>query len=66
MKRKRPEPPAPVYVGDHTDRLSRIPSHRHDPDDDRPSREDRKPQGSQLFKLPDDLLPRFLKPKRFR
>ena len=65
MKRKRPEP-SPVHVGDHTDRLSRIPARRHDPDDDRPSREDRKPQTSQLFNLPDDLLPRFLKPKRFR
>jgi hypothetical protein len=63
MKRKRPEPPT-VYVGDHTDRLSRIPSHRHDPDEERPSREDRAPQGSQLFKLPD--VPRFLKPRRFR
>jgi hypothetical protein len=63
MKRKRSEPPT-VYVGDHTDRLSRIPSHRHDPDEERPSREDRAPQGSQLFKLPD--VPRFLKPRRFR
>jgi len=62
MKRRKPEPPT-VYVGDHTDRLSRIPSHRHDPDE-RPSREDRAPQGSQLFKLPD--LPRFLRPKRNR
>jgi hypothetical protein len=64
MKRKRPEPP-PVYVGDHTDRLSRLPAHRHDSDDDRPSREDLKPQGSQLFKLPVEL-PRFLKAKRER
>ena len=66
MKRKRHDPPPPVYVGDHSDRLSRIPAHRHDPDDERPSREDLAPQGSQLFKLPSDLLPRFLKPKRLR
>jgi hypothetical protein len=65
MKRKRTDPPT-VYVSDHTDRLSRIPAHRHDPDDDRPSREDKRPQGSRLFNLPDELLPRFLKPKRFR
>ena len=64
MNRKRDEPPT-VYVGDHTDRLSQIPGHRHDPDE-RPSREDLAPQGSQLFKIPSDLLPRFLKPKRSR
>lgn len=61
MERKGPEPT--VYVGDHTDRLSRIPHIRHD-HDERPSREDLAPQGSQLFKLPSDLLPRFLKPKK--
>jgi hypothetical protein len=65
MKRKRPQPPPPVYVGDHSDKLSRLPAHRHDDDDDRPSREDRAPQGSQLFKSPVDL-PRFLKRKRER
>jgi hypothetical protein len=63
MKRRMQKAPT-VYVGDHTDRLSRIPSRVHD-DDERPSREDLKPQGSQLFKLPIDL-PRFLRPKRFR
>jgi hypothetical protein len=63
MKRRTPEPPT-VQVGDHTDRLGRIPSHRHDPDDDRPSREDRAPQGPQFFKLPE--LPRFLRSKRDR
>jgi hypothetical protein len=61
MKRRKPEPPT-VYVGDHTDKLSHIPRHRHDEDDDRPSREDRAPQGSQLFKVPE--LPRFLRSKR--
>jgi hypothetical protein len=63
MRRRKTESPT-VYVGDHTDRLSRIPSHRHDPDDDRPTREDRAPQGSQLFRLPE--LPRFLRSKRNR
>ena len=58
--RRRPNPsrrPVP------SERLSGIRSHVHDEDDDRPSREDLKPQGSQVFK-PD--LPRFLKMKRER
>jgi hypothetical protein len=63
LRRRKPEPPT-VYVGDHLDRLSRIPPHRHDPDE-RPTREDRAPQGSQLFKPPVDL-PRVLKSKRER
>jgi hypothetical protein len=63
-RRPKPEPPT-AYVGDHTDRLSGIRSHRHDPDDDRPSREDLKPHGSQVFRLPVEL-PRFLKSKRER
>jgi hypothetical protein len=63
MKRHNPKPT--VAVGDHTSRLSGIPSHRHDADDERPSREDLKPQGAGYFKLPTDL-PRFLRPKRFR
>ena len=62
MKRRTKEPPT-VYVGDHTDRLGRIPSRTHD-DDERPSREDLKPQGSQLFKLPE--LPKFRRAKRDR
>ena len=60
-RHRKPEPTVPV--DDHTNRLSGIRSHFHDEDDDRPSREDLKPQGSQLFK-PD--LPRFLKKKRER
>jgi hypothetical protein len=64
MRRRRKTEPPTVYVGDHTDRLTRIPTVRHDPDE-RPSREDLQSQGSQLFKLPVEL-PRFLKPKRER
>ena len=63
LRRRKPKPT--VYVGDHTDRLSRIPGHRHDPDDERPSREDLAPQGSQFFKFPVEL-PRFMKMKRER
>ena len=59
MKRHEQEP-APAGAA----RLSGIRSHVHDDDDDRPSREDLKPQGSQLFKMPD--LPRFLRMKRER
>ena len=62
MKRRKDEPPT-VYVGDHTDRLGRIPSRIRD-EDERPSAEDLKPQGSQLFKVPE--LPRFLRAKRDR
>jgi len=63
MRRQRKAEPPTVYVGDHTDRLSGIRRHTHDPDE-RPSREDLKPQGSQLFKLPE--LPRFMRMKRER
>jgi len=63
MRGRKHEPPT-VHVGDHSDRLSGIRSHRHDADDDRPSREDRRPQGSQLFKLPE--LPSLLRAKRDR
>jgi hypothetical protein len=60
LRRRKTEPPT-VDV----DRLGGIRPHRHDPDDERPSREDRAPQGSQLFKPPVEL-PRFLKSKRER
>ena len=62
MKRRKKEPPT-AYVGDHIDRLGRIPSRLHD-EDERPSGEDLKPQGSQLFRVPE--LPRFLRAKRDR
>jgi hypothetical protein len=63
--RRRREPAAPtVYVGDHTDRLSRIPAHAHD-EDERPTREDLQPQVSQLFRIPVPL-PRFLRSRRGR
>jgi hypothetical protein len=61
MARRR-KPPPTVYVGDHTDKLSRIPAHVHDPDE-RQSREDRAPLESQLFRIPVPL-PRFLRPRR--
>ncbi len=37
--RRTEPPPPPVLVGDHVDKLSRLRSIRHDPDD-RPCRED--------------------------
>jgi hypothetical protein len=63
MKRRKHQEPPTVHVGDHTDRLTRI-GKRIEYEDERPSREDLQPQGSQLFKLPE--LPRFLRPKRDR
>ncbi len=65
MKRSKPTPPPAGYVGDHADRLSRIPGHRHDPDDDRPSREDRKSLTSTVFQIPVEV-PKWLRPKRER
>jgi hypothetical protein len=38
-QRKR-EPPPPVYVGSHDDRMTRIRPLHVDPDDDQPTRED--------------------------
>jgi hypothetical protein len=63
FRRRRPDAPT-VYVGDHTDKLSRIPSHPHDPDE-RPSREDRRPLTPEPFRIPVPL-PRFLHPRRER
>jgi hypothetical protein len=37
---RKAEPPPPVYVGSHEDRLTRIPPLHVDPDDDAPTRED--------------------------
>jgi hypothetical protein len=65
MKRSKPEPEHPGYVGDHADKLRGIRPHRHDEDDDRPSGEDRKPLTSQLFSSPVPL-PRFLKSRKER
>ena len=65
MTRQKPEPEHHGYVGDHTDRLSKIRPHVHDDDDDRPNREDKAPLTSQLFNSPVPL-PRFLKRRRER
>jgi hypothetical protein len=37
---RRAEPPRPVYVGSHDDRMTRIPPLHVGPDDDAPTRED--------------------------
>jgi hypothetical protein len=67
-RRRADSPPPTIYVGDHTDKLSRIPAMRHD-EDDRPRREDQD-YGKTLFTGPPVPLPRFLtgakKPKRPR
>jgi hypothetical protein len=55
---------ASIPRGDQADRLSRIPPIPHDPDD-RPTREDLQPHGSQLFKIPVPV-PKFLIPRRER
>jgi hypothetical protein len=57
----RREPPSPptVYVGDHTDKLSRMRPIRHD-EDECQSAEDRQ-YGTHLFNRAPVPLPRFLR-----
>jgi hypothetical protein len=61
----RESAPAPSgLVGDHADKLHRVPSLAHD-EDERPSREDRA-YGSTIFTREMVPLPRFLLPKKKR
>jgi hypothetical protein len=66
LRRRAQSPPPTVYVGDHTDKLSRIPALPHD-EDERPRREDQD-YAKNLFTDPPVPLPRFLtgakKPRR--
>ena len=50
-------------VGDHADKLSRVPPIPHDPDE-RPSREDLQPART-VFDIPVPV-PKFLRPRRER
>jgi hypothetical protein len=59
---KKPAPPPPVYVGDHTDKLSRVRALPHD-DDERPSREDLT-YGETMFNRSPVPLPRFLRRRK--
>jgi len=63
--RAQSQPPA-IYVGDHADKLSRIPALPHD-EDERPCREDQD-YAKNAFSDPPVPLPRFLtgakKPRR--
>jgi hypothetical protein len=52
------------FVGDHADKLRRVPPLAHD-EDERPSREDRG-YGSTIFTREMVSLPRFLRPKKKR
>jgi hypothetical protein len=56
--RRRRDEKRTGYVGDHADKLSRIPTLRHD-EDERPSREDRE-YGQTIFTRSPVPLPRFL------
>jgi hypothetical protein len=56
--RRKPSPPPTIYVGDHTDKLSRIRALPHD-EDERPRREDLD-YAKNLFTEPAVPLPRFL------
>ena len=63
---RKPSAPPTVYVGDHTNKLSRIPALPHS-DEERPSREDQD-YAKNVFTDPPVPLPRFLtgakKPRR--
>jgi hypothetical protein len=53
------------FVGDHADKLSRVPAIPHDPDE-RPTREDMQARpGIRLFQIPVPV-PKFLTPRRDR
>ena len=62
--RRTPPPPPTIYVGDPTDKLTRIPAMRHD-EDERPRREDMD-YGKRLFARPPVPLPRFLTGRKKR
>ena len=64
MFKRHRKAPAPVYVGDHLDRLSHIRPLALDYDE-QPSREDLD-YGQTIFTRPASLLPRWLLPKRSR
>lgn len=63
---RKPSPPPTIYVGDHADKLSRIPALPH-VEDEAQRREDQD-YGKNAFTDPPVPLPRFLtgakKPKR--
>jgi hypothetical protein len=59
LGRKRETPPPTVYVGDHTDKLSRIRPIVHD-EDERQSREDYR-YGETLFNRSPVPLPRIFR-----
>ena len=62
---RRESAPSPTgLVGDHADKLRRVPSLTHD-EDERPRREDRA-YGSTIFTRQIVPLPRFLLPKKKR
>jgi hypothetical protein len=56
-KPREPDAPPTIYVGDHTDKLTRIPAMRHD-EDERPTREDQR-YGETLFNRSPVPLPRI-------
>lgn len=64
MLRRRPDEKPTGYVGDHADKLSRIPPLPHD-EDERPRREDRE-YGQTIFTRSPVPLPRFLRGGRKR
>ena len=64
LGRKRETPPPTVYVGDYTDKLTRIRPIAHD-DDERQTREDLR-YGETLFDRPPVPVPRIFRRRRKR
>ena len=58
-RHREPDAPPTIYVGDHTDKLMRIPAMRHD-DDERQTREDQH-YGEMLFNRAPVPLPRVFR-----
>jgi hypothetical protein len=63
-RRRQPAKPPAGLVGDHADKLSRVPPIAHD-EDERPRREDLT-YGQTIFTRPPVPLPRFLRGRKGR
>jgi len=66
LRRKPPDEPAPTgLVGDHADKLSRIPPVSHGPDEERPTGPDRETYHSPIESIFEPVpMPRWLKPRK--
>jgi hypothetical protein len=68
LRGKRPDDSAPTgYVGDHADKLSRIPTFSHGPDEERPTGPERETYQSRIESMYEPVpFPDWLKPRSKR